>query len=64
MTKNVTSHADSIQSAPIDESWIYQNPSTIESLRKGIHEIEIGRTRKVKLPVIKSAKKVLKKMAV
>ena len=41
---------DPVKSVPADEAWIYEDPAIIQSIRKGIHEIELGKTRKIKLP--------------
>lgn len=41
---------DPVKSVPAYEAWIYENPAIIQSIQKGIKEIESGRTRKIKLP--------------
>ncbi len=33
---------------PVKESWIYENPSALEDIRKGLSEAKQGKLKKVK----------------
>lgn len=40
---------DPVKSVPAYEAWIYENPSRIESIQKGIAQAQVGKVRKRKL---------------
>lgn len=43
---------DPVKSVPAREAWVHENPERLNSILKGIAEIEAGRVVKRSLPVV------------
>ncbi len=41
---------DPVKSVPAYEAWIYENPKILQSILKGIEEVEAGQTYAIDLP--------------